>query len=188
METKIVQVQHGAKRSPVALFSGLASQELSSVLRSVFAVSTDILGLVAQDGLVVPLSMACVMPSILTGSLYTLLLAQRDLGHISVNPAIVTTTAEDLQPAIEEPDTFYANASAPQVDQQTQLPSEQNQTLPSSALATINAQNFSKVGLCLCLVVSRAGFVSCCACVHSSLALCDSCSSSLQSCEERRCC
>ena len=65
LETKFVKVEHGSESHFLALYTGVSPVELSNMMKAVYKLSNDVVGLQsAETGLVVPLSLACRDPEL----------------------------------------------------------------------------------------------------------------------------
>ena len=66
------RVSYGGQVKTIALHPGIPDNELSSLLQAVFVITRPILGFLGEDGLVIPLSVACKSPEVVPRSIVTL--------------------------------------------------------------------------------------------------------------------
>jgi hypothetical protein len=59
MDTRILRVQHQRGAALVAVYPGLPVDELADLLQAVFQLAAHPLGLAAEDGTILPLSLVC---------------------------------------------------------------------------------------------------------------------------------
>jgi len=78
METKFIKVRFGCMTSFIALYSGMCPAELSSLLVAVFRVQDIPIGFAEEydNEIVVPLTLACQNPELLTAPVYQVLLTK----------------------------------------------------------------------------------------------------------------
>ncbi|CAM9867678.1 unnamed protein product, partial [Discosporangium mesarthrocarpum] len=83
-ETKFVRVVHGEDSHFIALYTGLAPEELSRLLRAAYNLPHHVVGLMDKDsgageGVAIPISLACRTPEMLGERTYSLLLSDREV-------------------------------------------------------------------------------------------------------------
>eukprot|EP01035_Chromulina_nebulosa_P019249 gene19249-25101_t len=72
--TKVVKISFNNNTKAIAIYNGIPSEELLTILQTVFNTKESILGFQDDDGLVVPLTLVCKDPSILPNKTFSLLL------------------------------------------------------------------------------------------------------------------
>ena len=117
-------VKHKNQVRQIALYNGLAAEELSSILQAIFGLSANlhVVGLLsAESGLVIPISLACRSPeSLSTGSEYTLLVGS-DEGNSELP---VPPTRNSNKPNTQT----SANVAPPPAPQEKQMIADDEQT------------------------------------------------------------
>ena len=103
-----LKVKHKNQSRQIALYNGLAPEELSNILQAVFGLSanTVVVGLLsAESGLVVPISLVCRSPeSLSTGSEYTLLVgAGEGYSELPVPPTRTTNKTSHTTTVVPPP-------------------------------------------------------------------------------------
>jgi hypothetical protein len=85
-----LKVRHNTTVRTIALYNGLSSEELSTILQAIFSLSasTVVIGLFsAENGLVIPISLACKAPESLSDAVeYSLLISGDSASDLPVPP------------------------------------------------------------------------------------------------------
>eukprot|EP01031_Cornospumella_fuschlensis_P036842 gene36842-44692_t len=106
---------HNGQVQTVALFDGLQTDELVGLLKTIFNVTSDIVGILAEKGLVIPISLVAKNPQVVPNTVCKLLIAGSKASDASpVNQTTKTDTG-----------SMKVQASAAEVDAE---PSEENVT------------------------------------------------------------
>jgi hypothetical protein len=75
MDVKYITIRHGSQSQTIAVGPGIAAEEVEGLISALFDITASVVGLQAQNGLVVPMSLACKNPQILPGDVFSLLLS-----------------------------------------------------------------------------------------------------------------
>jgi hypothetical protein len=86
MDVKYITIRHGSQSQTIAVGPGIAAEEVEGLISALFSVSGSVVGLQAQNGLVVPMSLACKNPQILPGDVFSLLLSGGSTASASSAP------------------------------------------------------------------------------------------------------
>lgn len=75
MDVKFITIRHGSQSQTIAVGPGIAAEEVEGLISALFGVTGSVVGLQAQNGLVIPMSLACKNPQILPGDVFGLLVS-----------------------------------------------------------------------------------------------------------------
>jgi hypothetical protein len=85
-----LKVRHNTTVRTIALYNGLSSEELSTILQAIFSLSASavVIGLFsAENGLVIPISLACKAPEALSAAVeYSLLVSGDSINELPAPP------------------------------------------------------------------------------------------------------
>ena len=112
MECQFVRFRYGPAVQAVGLYSGLPVDELSSILKTVLPVAGNIVGFQGENGSVVPISLACRNPSVLSGSIFVILTAQNTTDAVGQSRATAVQSIPSAPPLTSEVETEISHPSS----------------------------------------------------------------------------
>eukprot|EP01033_Poteriospumella_lacustris_P012103 gene12103-8652_t len=93
---------HNGKIQTVALIEGLEAEEVTALLKTVFGISGNIVGIMAEKGLVIPISLVCRSPQIIPNTTCKILVAKSTDANESASAPTVSGSASSRSAVIAD--------------------------------------------------------------------------------------